>query len=409
MELFDINSIGSIASIVVGVPTILYWVVKGFNNWYLYKRSKNVKDGIYQGYWIDPQNKSINCEVLLLKKTYKGFKAKPIYIHKDNHDYVLRGIPFTANKFIYSGSWKAKKRSAYKGSALFHLDYETNTFTGKWLGPRKSGEINGGEWIIKFKRSKNNYLRTKIGSHFSLLVEKWTAKESIISEIIDKHEAYNNDKCVVDNIGLMLNKDSFIPTLGKISIPFIEYVSTQVTNTDKVLDLGTGTGFYAIYLSYKNKCNTIGVDISTSSINLAKNNAGINNVSDLTEFRLCKQNDLFSSIDKNHRFDYIIANLPFSSIKNTYKSKKSNYSISFCGTKQLLENLILGAQFHIKPMGKLIFCFGESGYVNLLEELVEISSWRFLKIIKTLKTNDEVFYIYELELDDFVRNAYGNI
>ncbi|WP_422105070.1 methyltransferase domain-containing protein [Winogradskyella sp.] len=408
MNLFDINSIGSIASIVVGVPTIIYWIVKGINNWYLYKRSKNVKDGIYQAYWIDPQNKLVNCEVLILKKTYRGFKAKPIYIHKDNHDYTLRAIPFTANKFIYSGSWKARKRTAYKGSALFHLDYETNTFTGKWLGPRRSGQINGGEWIIKFKSEKNSFFKSKIHNYLGLLQEKWNANESIISDIIVKHEKYDKSKCQVSDIVLGLNKDSFIPTLGKVSIPFIEYVAKQVKTSDLVLDLGTGTGFYPIYLAYYKKCKVFGADITATSINLAKNNARTNSVSEYTDFILCDKKDLFSNIDKNEQYDLIIANLPFSALRNTYKTKKSSYMNSFCGSKEILQNLILGSQFHIKPHGKLIFCYGDSGYKDFLVDLIEISSWKYLKEIQKIETKDEVFYIYELELNDFVQNAYRN-
>lgn len=406
---FDINQLGSIASIIVGIPTIIFWIFKGLNNVIRYKLSRNVKDGIYRGYWIDPQNNRINCEILQLKKTYNGFRAQPLYMHPSSHEYTLKASPFSENKFIFAGNWKTNKKSIYMGPALFQFDDDANKLSGKWLGPRSNGIINGGDWILEYyKTEKNSYLKSKVRKKLEIGSEKFFSEKSIIEDIILKHNRYfkTNNKISIDKIELQLNRESFNPQLGKISIPLIKYAVNIVDKDSFVLDLGTGTGFYPIYLGVEKKCRSIGVDITSNILNLARNNAYTNNVDSLIEFRKCKKNDLFSSVEQKERFDFIIANLPFSKISKTIKSRNSDLFFAFSGNPQLLEQLILGSQFHIKPNGKLIFCYGESGYKDLLESLVELSSWNYLKIVDFIESKDEKFYIYELELKDYVKDKY---
>lgn len=406
----NLNIIGVYISLFLSLCTICYWTFRYIAAIINYSRIKNVKAGIYNGAWLDPIKKEINCEVLRLKKTLRGIKIFPIYKHKAYHDYKVLMKPYSLNQYIFGGSWIGQKDTTYKGYSLFLYNIKEETFNGKWIGPKSTGEANSGDWRMIFLTEGNNsYLKYRRLRQLYNLKEKFFSSNSLIKGIIQKHENFRHETCSVKNIELNLNHDSFIPTLGKISIHFAEYVQSLVKESDSVLDLGTGTGFYPIYLATNNKCKVKGIDLDDRTITLARSNANKNNVSHLIEFTTCKKSELFSNIKRSERFDYIIANLPFTRVSKSYKSRNSIYYSSFAGTVSLLEQLILGSQYHIKPNGKLIFCYGESGYRDLLESIVKISSWNYLKIIKTVKEKDDTFYIFELELSSNVKAYYQRL
>jgi methylase of polypeptide subunit release factors len=410
IDFSTLNEIGVYISLFLGLCTIAYWFWKYAVSLINYSKIRNVKSGIYNGYWIDPIKKEVNCEVLKLKKTITGIKIMPIYKHKAFHDYKVFVKPYHLNKFIFGGYWIGQKNTNYKGSALFLYNIEENSFSGKWIGPKSTGEINSGDWVINFFIEVGNaYLSYSKHKKFNELKERVFPAQTILDSIIEKHDSFSDKSCIVKNITLDLNKDSFIPVIGKISIPLVEYIESIAKSTDSILDLGTGTGFYPIYLAKNIGCMTKGIDVEESTLTLARGNAIQNGVNDLVHFDICSKGELFSSIKKSEKFDLIVANLPFTRISKSYKSRSSIHYSSFSGSVNLLEQLILGSQYHIKPDGKLIFCYGESGYMNLLESLVKISSWKYLKKIKTIHHKDDTFYIFELELSVKVKDFYQKI
>ncbi|KAB2879737.1 methyltransferase domain-containing protein [bacterium] len=399
-----------ILSLLINIPFVLYWVFKLAAALTNFSRISNVKSGIYNGYWIDPIKKEINCEVLRLKKTIRGLRIIPLYKHKTFHDYKVLLKPYKLNHYIFGAVWSGKEDTIYRGYSLFLYDIENDTFIGKWIGPKSNGHINSGDWHMAFFTDVNslyiNYLKLR---KFYTLREMFFPSTTILTHIIAKHKTYPFDTFKVENIELRINENSFIPTLGKISIPFIKYIQTKVNSSDAVLDIGTGTGFYPIYLAKNIRCNVKGIDIGEKTITLARSNAIQNEVSSLVEFDVCKEDELFFSISTKEKFDFIIANLPFTRVAKSYQSRNSNFYSSFAGSVNLLEQLILGSQYHIKPNGKLLFCYGESGYRDLLESLVKISSWGYLNIVKTITEKDETFYIMELELSERVKNYYSEL
>jgi tRNA1(Val) A37 N6-methylase TrmN6 len=409
-SLDKLNTLGVYIGLITGFATIAVWIFRNIVSLINYSKIKNVKSGIYNGFWVDPLKNEINCEILRLKKTIRGLKIIPIYKHKAFHNYIVYAKPYSLNQYVFGGQWFGQKNTIYKGYSLFLYNIEDENFTGKWIGPKSTGEINSGDWIMIYSsEAKNSYLAYRKFKKLYNLREKIFPSATILDNITKKHEEYNNRTCSINNIVLNLNKDSFIPTLGKISIPLARYVETIIKQSDVVLDLGTGTGFYPIYLSKNTGCKAKGIDSDEKAITLARSNAYQNGVSPLTEFATCLQTELFSSIKLGEKFDYIIANLPFTRISKSYKSRKSIHYNSFSGSIDLLEQLILGSQYHIKPNGKLIFCYGESGYRDLLESIVKISSWDYLKIVSSFNENDETFYIFELELSKKVQNYYSKL
>ena len=406
----NLNKLGVYIGLITGVCTIAVWIFKNIISLINYSRIKNVKAGIYNGFWVDPVKKEINCEVLKLTKTIRGVRIIPLYKHKAFHNYTVSTKPYILNQYVFGGQWLGQKNTIYKGYCLFFYDIEDENFIGKWIGPKSNGEINSGDWIMIYSsEARNSYLRYRKFRKWHETKERFFSSASILNSIINKHEQYPTKSCKVNNIELSLHNNSFIPVLGKVSIQLVQYVQTFIKSNDTVLDLGTGTGFYPVYLAKNTGCTAKGIDIDEKTITLARSNAHNNGVGHLTEFSSCAMGDLFSSIKLGEKFDYIIANLPFTRVSKSYKSRDSFYYHSFSGSVQLLEQLILGSQYHIKPKGKLIFCYGESGYRELLESIVKISSWSYMKIVKSIDEKDDTFYIIELELSEKVQSYYQKL
>jgi release factor glutamine methyltransferase len=89
----------------------------------------------------------------------------------------------------------------------------------------------------------------------------------------------------------------------------LETINEQPINDDSIrmLDLCTGSGCIAISLTkIKQKCRIFASDISEEALNIAKENAAMNGVSDRVSFIV---SDLFKDI--KGKFDIIISNPPY--------------------------------------------------------------------------------------------------
>ena len=81
--------------------------------------------------------------------------------------------------------------------------------------------------------------------------------------------------------------------------------SMEISKDSDVLEIGTGTGIIAM-LASKYAKHVTAVDITDEAVSLAKSNAGLNNIENMT----IKQSDLFSGLG-NKMFDMIIFNTPY--------------------------------------------------------------------------------------------------
>lgn len=84
----------------------------------------------------------------------------------------------------------------------------------------------------------------------------------------------------------------------------INLIKKKFTNKIDILDIGTGSGAISIVLSKNINSNVTACDISEKALNMAENNARLNNVN--INFI---ESDLFSNVDS--KFDVIISNPPY--------------------------------------------------------------------------------------------------
>lgn len=85
----------------------------------------------------------------------------------------------------------------------------------------------------------------------------------------------------------------------------IKYIKKLKLSNIEILEIGTGSGCISISLKKNLPCKIKAIDISEKAINVAKDNANINNVN--IEFEICDIHN-FKSSDK---FDLIISNPPY--------------------------------------------------------------------------------------------------
>lgn len=126
--------------------------------------------------------------------------------------------------------------------------------------------------------------------------------------VLRKPLAYIFNQAILGNLTFYVDSRVLIPRS-----PIIELINNNFANIiqcepSSVLELGTGSGCIACCIAANYPQATVdAVDISDDALNVAKINA---KEYELTNLEL-KKSDLFESIDKNKKYDLIIANLPY--------------------------------------------------------------------------------------------------
>lgn len=336
--------------------------------------------GIYVGFWTLPNAPRVIWEVVEVKRTLSGFKLARVCAPSKVGTYALKAVRQSSNEHVFHAIWKKQGNTIYKGSAILKYHEDNSLLVGKWLGPDKTGIVRGGNWYLRRADAKNSvYSFISLSMRLSPLFEACEAilpRKSVLTNVIQNHKNFQGDTIDVKGVKIKLSHGTFNPMCGVLSIPLLEKIQGHVLKGMEVLDLGTGSGFHAIYLAKNVGCKCTGVDISQELVSLANFNSTENGTSGLTTFIKCNEKDIYSWAAWEQEFDIIIANLPFSTVRNTYRSRKSAYYRSFRGSRRLLLQVILGSLWHIKPEGKLFLGFGESGYVRLFERLIDISPWK---------------------------------
>ncbi|HDX4395648.1 TPA: methyltransferase [Enterobacter bugandensis] len=156
------------------------------------------------------------------------------------------------------------------------------------------------------------------------------------------------------NITLIIPPGIFLPSPEITHSTPLLLKSIQGLNfyNKRILDLGTGSGFFAIYSSLKGAISVVATDTKENILSQASHNATINNANNIEFIK----SNVFDNI--KGECDYIFANGPIST-EAWPKYKTDGHSIESYGGALLSQY-----RKHLKPDGLMFMTFAEFGPVG---------------------------------------------
>ena len=150
----------------------------------------------------------------------------------------------------------------------------------------------------------------------------------------------------------------------------------EVKKTDKVLDMGTGTGIQAILASSKSN-DVIAVDINPFAVKCAKFNVKLNRLSSRIKVI---QSDLFENI--KGKFDVVIFDPPFRWTKARDIWETSCADENYTTMNRFFSQIMN----YINPEGRILIHFGTSGDLSYLKEVIRKNGFKRKQIFKNNKS-----------------------
>ena len=143
---------------------------------------------------------------------------------------------------------------------------------------------------------------------------------------------------------------------------FLFAENLEVEPSEKVLDMGTGSGILAI-LAATSAESVVGVDINPHAIRHAKKNARTNNLQEKISF---VQGDLFGWLNPKTLFDVILFNAPYLPVDNCGRSSwiERAWSGGAAG-RQVIDRFVSEVSNHLKPTGRVLLL--QSTLANVCE------------------------------------------
>jgi release factor glutamine methyltransferase len=139
-----------------------------------------------------------------------------------------------------------------------------------------------------------------------------------------------------------------------------EAVLAEVRPTDRVLDLGTGSGVNAV-LAAGTAPEVLAVDINPYAVAAARLNAARNGVAGRITVR---HSDVFGTVDG--RFDLLIFDPPF----RWFRPRDLQEAATTDEDYRALTEFFRSARAHLSPGGRMLVFFGSSGDLGYLRRLI---------------------------------------
>ena len=212
----------------------------------------------------------------------------------------------------------------------------------------------------------------KICSKIKLLKENMPI-QYVIGEVVHKKLKFN------------LNKSVLIPRPETEEL--CNWVISSTNKNNRILDIGTGSGFIAIILKkFIHDCEVEAWDISREALKLAKKNANTNNVK--IDF---KQVDILKNNISSSRFDVIVSNPPYVDYceKNQINSRVKDYEphdaifVDHDDNMIFYKKIIEKSERLLKQNGVLYF-ESHSSRINILENMLKINNFKRIIIKEDL-------------------------
>ena len=161
----------------------------------------------------------------------------------------------------------------------------------------------------------------------------------------------------------------------------------------KILEMGCGSGFVCISLAkIKPDTKVIACDINKAAVAACKKNSKANRV----RFKVF-ESDLFSSIEKGEKFDFILFNPPYLPTEENEKVD-GNLNFAFDGGKSGLEaafRFLEEAGKYLKKGGKILLVASSAANLKGLHSKIRKCEFSY-KIIGEESFFFEKIYVYEV-------------
>ena len=384
------------------IGSLLYWIYRGWL----------VRGGIYASIWTDHDRQRTTIELLRVRSFVTKVYISPAIRLANVGRYRVNCKHQAIGSQLITGFWT---RPGYEGPVLFKYHQNNAAIIGRWLGPDREGNVRSGDWVMK-RVGANSISQWYFSNTLITIVEFIGNAREIISSnpAISANASHfqetinEGERIEVDGVTIRKVRGVFHPSQSSVTRRLAATVAGRVTEATNALDLGTGSGFHAILLAKTYGCRVVAVDSDDACIKSAQANAHENGVAHLIDFYKCEEDDLLSWTQLAHKFDIIVANLPFSSLKNTWRIRKSPYFSAFRGTRRLLVQTVLALPILLKPNGRAFLAHGDSGYTDLLQDLLKVFPWT-VSTVEEFQGKFDTMRIFEISMTDFTRSIVAEL
>ena len=151
-------------------------------------------------------------------------------------------------------------------------------------------------------------------------------------------------------LSLVVLPDVFHPGLFFSSSLFAEALAAEPLEGQRVLEVGTGTGFLALVAGRRAR-QTIGTDINPEAVRALTINALLNRLEDRVTAR---QGDLFQPV-AGERFDLILFNPPYFAPHSAGQARDL-WEYSWRDVNRTRARFVEQAAAHLNPGGRVLIC-----------------------------------------------------
>ncbi len=151
-----------------------------------------------------------------------------------------------------------------------------------------------------------------------------------------------------------------------------------VKPNEKVLDFGTGTGYFALVAAQRGG-NIVAIDVNPMAIQCSRKNALRNSLEDKIEFR---EGRSFEIIPPNEKYDVVMVSLPFEAAEPNDNFEMSVYDNNFETRKEFFRKI----KDHLTEKGRIFFAYAD--YAEEVAPLTDFLENFDYKLISEKISND---------------------
>lgn len=212
---------------------------------------------------------------------------------------------------------------------------------------------------------------------------------NLLSKHQEHHEPYLTE---FQGNNFIIYPDVFNPSFTKVSGFFVSEM--EIRKGDYVLDMFSGSGVIGILAAMRDASGVIGIDLSNIAVQCANENSAKYNLSEKVTFR---QGNLWQAIDKDDKFDVILANPPLLPV-----TPETVLEMAIADSPEMSTTIAFlnGCRQHLKDGGRVYMSFSNACQVYVGDpvafiERVSYDSGLRMNIKATRDVGYEVYRILE--------------